>query len=125
MRKQEVHVVWGERRRQHASLSAPLGTLGEKNALAKQGAEDSRHHRRAHIVGCVCCQHMPDTFRIVDEDGIYAEEPSAGEWNVERVVRKDRDAVALSCQQVTPSRKVSGMDLRCWRNYRYGLGEHI
>src|SRR5215470_9526932 len=116
MREQEVDVVWRERWRQHTSLSAPLGTLGEKNALAKQGAEDARHHRRAHIVGCVRCQHMPDTFGIVDEDGIDAEERSASERNVERVVRKDCDAVALSCQHVTPSRKVLGMDLRCWRN---------
>jgi len=31
----------------------------------------------------VRCQHMPDARRIVDEDDLYAEKHSAGEWNVD------------------------------------------
>src|SRR5215468_10100382 len=52
---------------------------------------------------------MPDAFRIIDEDGIYAEKRSATEWNIEHIVRKDRDAVALCCHHVTPSWKVLGV----------------
>jgi hypothetical protein len=31
---------------------------------------------------------MPDTFRIVVEDGLDAEERSADEWKIERIVGK-------------------------------------
>src|SRR5215468_724740 len=75
--------------------SAPFVTLGQKDALAQQGAQDPRHHLRADIVVRVRRHHMADAFRIVDKDGGYAEERSASERNVERVIRKDTDAVSL------------------------------
>jgi hypothetical protein len=55
---------------------------------------------------------------LIDEDGVYAEKPSAGECNVESVVWKDREAVALCCQQVTPGSQILGMDLGGGRDDR-------
>jgi hypothetical protein len=111
MRKQEAHVVRREDRRQQTALLAPFGTFGDKNTLAQQGPNHPPHHRRAHVVGCICCQDMPDSRRIVDKHGVYAKKRPSSECNVESVVRKDREIVALSHQQVTPSREVLGIDL--------------
>jgi hypothetical protein len=118
MWEQHAHVVRRECRRQQASLPPPFGALGQKYTVTKQGAKDSWHHLWAHIVGSIGRHHVADTFRIVDEDGIHPEERSRRDRNVERVVRKDTDAISLRRQQMAPSWKVLGMDLGCWRNDR-------
>src|SRR5215470_312943 len=42
MREQEAHIVWRERRRQHASLSAPLGTQRSRCCCAVLSVRDAK-----------------------------------------------------------------------------------
>jgi len=73
MARQHRHDPRRQCRRDGAALVAPVLTLGEEQAIADDGAQDTDRRRRAAIIPDVVDQHVVDRIRAVQHEALAAE----------------------------------------------------